>query len=207
MHTIGLTGSIAMGKSTTLGMFADLGCAVFDADQAVHDLYAKGGAAVAAIAARFRGVVKAGVVDRARLSELAVVDPSVLRQLEEIVHPLVHEAEIRFVEHHRAKGTDIVILDIPLLFEAGREEQFDTIVVVSAPAEVQRQRALARPGMSAAKLERILARQLPDSQKRRRADYVVETANGLDAARAQVTEIVANIRAETAKSPGKSGNA
>jgi dephospho-CoA kinase len=190
MIVVGLTGSIAMGKSDTLKMFAELGVPVFDADAEVHALYETGGDAVPAIAAAFPGVVQDGRVDRAILSRIITEDPAKLAQLEAIVHPLVHECQRRFIEAAKLAGAKLVVLDIPLLFETGGEMRVDKIVVVSAPAAEQRRRALARPGMSDEKLARILARQMSDDEKRQRADFVVDTGAGHDRARAQVHAIV-----------------
>jgi dephospho-CoA kinase len=191
MIVVGLTGSIGMGKSTTAAMFADAGAAVFDADQAVAELYAPGGAAVAPLAKAFPGCAdsKTGV-DRAKLSALLQADPVRFEQLEQIVHPLVAQARADFFDKAQAEGRKIVVLDVPLLFETGQADQVDAVVVVSAPAEVQRERVLAREGMDAAKFEAILARQTPDSIKREKADFVIETGQGLDAARAQVDQVV-----------------
>lgn len=193
---IGLTGSIGMGKSETARLFARLGVAVYDSDAAVHRLYEPGGAAVAAIAAAFPGSVNDGRVDRAALSERLAGDEAAFRRLEAIVHPLVAEEQRRFLEQAAGRGDDLVVLDIPLLFETGGQARMDAVVVVSAPGEVQRRRVLERPGMSAEKLDRILSRQTPDAEKRARADYVVETDKGLDQALEQVKKIVAEMRAK-----------
>lgn len=194
MITIGLTGSIGMGKSTTAAMFAEAGVPVYDADAEVHALYAPGGAAVAPIEAAFPGVVKDGAVDRAALGARVLGHPEALRQLETIVHPLVGRSRIGFFQAAEAKGADMVVLDIPLLFETGGEKNVDAVVVVSAPADLQRERVLARPGMTVEKFEAILAKQMQDADKRARADFVVDTGRGLDAAREQVTEIIAIMR-------------
>jgi dephospho-CoA kinase len=188
MFILGLTGSLGMGKSTTAGFFAEAGVPVHDADAVVHRLYE--GEAVAAIEAAFPGTAVAGKVDRARLAARVVDNPAALRQLEAIVHPLVSAAKERFLGEARALGAKVVVLDIPLLFETGGDQKVDAVVVVSAPTEVQRQRVLERPGMTADKLDALLARQTPDSEKRRRADFVVDTSHGFDAARAQVREIL-----------------
>jgi len=193
---VALTGSLAMGKSETARMFAELGCPVFDADLEVHRLYAAGGAAVPAVAALFPAALVDGAIDRARLSALLLADPAALPQLESIVHPLVRDAEARFIEAASAVEQPFVILDIPLLFETGRDSDMDRIVVVSAPAEIQRQRALARPGMTEAKLARLLARQTSDADKRARADFIVETGRGLEDAFDQVRRIVSRLREE-----------
>lgn len=194
MKIVGLTGSIGMGKSTTAQMFADEGVPVYDADAEVHRLYSKGGAAVPVVDAAFPGVAKDGAIDRAALSARVVGDASALKSLEEIVHPLVGESRAGFFEAARAAGADLVILDIPLLYETGGEARVEKVVVVSAPAAVQRARVMQRPGMTAEKLDAILARQTPDADKRRRADYVIDTSGGLDAARAQVRQVIAALR-------------
>ena len=188
MTVLGLTGSIGMGKSTAANFFAEAGVPVHDADAVVHALY--GGEAVPAIAAAFPGTVVNGQVDRAKLGAAVLDDPSALQRLEAIVHPLVSAAKARFLADAQARGAKIVVLDIPLLFETGGEARVDAVVVVSAPVDVQRERVLARPGMTPDKLDALLARQMPDSEKRKRADFVVDTAQGFDAARAQVREIL-----------------
>jgi dephospho-CoA kinase len=188
MFILGLTGSLGMGKSTTAGFFEEAGIPVHDADAVVHRLYE--GEAVAAIEAAFPGTTVGGKVDRVKLATQVLDDPEALRRLETIVHPLVRAAETRFLADAQARGAPIVVLDIPLLFETASQQRVDATVVVSAPGEVQRQRVLARPGMTADKLDVLLARQMPDSEKRRQADFVVDTSRGLDAARAQVKEIL-----------------
>jgi dephospho-CoA kinase len=188
MFILGLTGSLGMGKSTTAGFFAEAGVPVHDADAVVHRLYE--GEAVAAIEAAFPGTTTAGKVDRIKLAARAVDDPRALRRLEAIVHPLVREAKTRFLAEAEKRGAPVVVLDIPLLLETGGHQKVDAVVVVSAPAETQRQRVLARPGMTADKLDALLARQMADSEKRRHADFVVDTSRGFDAARAQVQEIL-----------------
>ncbi len=201
MIVVGLTGSIGMGKSTTARMFADVGAAVFDADAAVHGLYAPGGAAVPLVAELFPSVVSDGTVDRAALGALVRDDSEALKRLEALVHPLVGEARAIFLADAKSEGRAVAVLDVPLLFETGGDRGVDVVVVASAPAAVQRERVLARPGMTEAMFEAICARQTPDAEKRARADYVVETGEGLDAARAQVTrimkELVARATAET----------
>ena len=194
MIILGLTGSIGMGKSTTSTMFQDEGVPVYDADAAVHALYATGGAAVGPVDAAFPGVVVDGAIDRAKLSAAVLGNPEALQILESIVHPLVGAHRIGFFEEARDQGADIVVLDIPLLFETGGHKKVDKVVVVSAPADVQRQRVLARPGMDPAKLEAILARQTPDAEKRERADFVIDTGQGLDHARDQVRDILTRLR-------------
>lgn len=194
MIVLGLTGSIGMGKSTTAAMFQDAGVPVYDADAAVHALYAAGGAAGPLLEAAFPGVTRDGAVDRAALGARVLGDADALRRLEAIVHPLVGHSRAGFFEAATAAGADVMVLDIPLLFETGGERNVDAVVVVSAPAEVQRERVLARPGMTEEKLAAILARQLPDGEKRARADYVIDTGQGLEAARARVTEVLTAVR-------------
>ena len=187
--TLGLTGSIGMGKSTTAQMFRDEGMPVWDADASVHRLYAKGGPAVAPIAQAFPQAVSDGAVDRPALSAILRGDPAAMKRLEAIVHPLVAEDRARFLA-----GTDapLVVLDIPLLFETGAEGWLDATLVVTAPAEVQRDRVLARPGMTEAQLDMILSRQMPDAEKRARADHVIETRT-LDDTRAAVRDLIATL--------------
>jgi dephospho-CoA kinase len=192
MIVLGLTGSIGMGKSTTARMFAEEGALVHDADQAVHALYAEGGAAVAPIAAAFPGVVRDGAVDRQALAAKAAGDPQALRRLEAIVHPLV--AASRDALMAGAGADDVVVLDVPLLFETGGHERVDAVVVVSASPDEQRRRVLGRPGMSEGKLKALLARQTPDAEKRARADFVVDTGRGLEPAREQVRQILRAVR-------------
>lgn len=194
MIILGLTGSIGMGKSTTSAMFEAEGVPVYDSDAAVHALYAPGGAAVAPVEAAFPGVVVDGAIDRTRLSARVVGNPQALKTLETIVHPLVGADRIGFFEKAKAEGKDIVVLDVPLLYETGGDRAVSKVVVVSAPAEVQRQRVLARAGMDEAKLDAILARQLPDAEKRARADFVIDTGQGLDHARQQVRAILHSLR-------------
>jgi dephospho-CoA kinase len=194
MIILGLTGSIGMGKSTTGTMFQAEGVPVYDSDAAVHALYASGGAAVTPVEAAFPGVVVDGAIDRAKLSAAVVGDPEALQKLEAIVHPLVGAHRIGFFEDAQAAGHDIVVLDVPLLYETGGDKKVHKVVVVSAPADVQRARVLARPGMDEAKLDAILARQLPDAEKRARADFVIDTGQGLEAAHQQVRDILAALR-------------
>jgi dephospho-CoA kinase len=191
---IGLTGSIGMGKSTTAAMFREAGIPVYDADAAVHDLYDEGGAAVGPVGAAFPGVVRDGKVDREALREAVLRKPEELKRLNAIVHPLVGRDRVGFFQEAEAEGADMVVLDIPLLFETGGHANVDAVVVVSAPAEMQRERVLARPGMTPERLEAILAQQLADVEKRARAHFVVDTGRGLEPARAQVTEIIAAMR-------------
>ena len=194
MIALGLTGSIGMGKTTTARMFAEEGARVHDADATVHQLYARGGAAVAAIAKVFPDAVKDGAVDRPALAAEIARDPEALQRLEAIVHPLVAAARDAFLDEARQTGAEVVVLDVPLLFETGGHEPPDAVVVVSAPHHAQRQRVLARPGMTAEKLDALIARQVPDADKRARADFVVDTGQGLDHARAQVRQILATVR-------------
>ncbi|TPM26076.1 dephospho-CoA kinase [Mesorhizobium sp. B2-3-4] len=191
MIVLGLTGSIGMGKSTTAKMFAEAGVPVHDSDETVHRLYA--GKAAPLVEAAFPGTTAGGVVDRAKLGARVLGDAAALKQLEAIIHPLVRADADAFLARHRNAGESIAVLDIPLLFETGGRGRVDKIVVVSAPAEIQRQRVLARPGMSEEKLASILAKQVPDAEKRRLADFVVDTGQGLEAARAQVDAIIAEL--------------
>ena len=192
MLVVGLTGSVGMGKSTVLKHLAESGVAVLDADSVVHDLYR--GAAVDPIRELFPEVVTDGVVDRARLSRVLVGDPSGFVKLEAIVHPLVREAQRQFLLRAERAGERIAVLEIPLLYETGGEERVDVIVVVSAPAAIQRERVLARPGMTEDKFETILARQVSDAEKRARADFVVDTGLPLEETFAQINDIVAQLR-------------
>ncbi|CDZ43288.1 dephospho-CoA kinase [Neorhizobium galegae] len=193
MIVIGLTGSIGMGKSTTAKMFAEEGVPVNDADAVVHDLYRTD--AVAPVGEAFPGTVKDGVIDRQELSRQLSGSPEKFPVLEAIVHPLVRRREIDFLAGHREAGTDLVLLDIPLLFEVKGEDRVDVIVVVSCDPQIQRDRVLARPGMTEEKLAMILSRQMPDADKRKRADFLIDTGLGLEAATEQVREIIASLRA------------
>jgi dephospho-CoA kinase len=188
MIVLGLTGSIGMGKSATAKMFAEAGVPVHDSDEAVHRLYA--GKAAPLIEAAFPGVTVAGVVDRTKLGGKVLGDPAALKRLEAIVHPLVRADADAFLERHRAAGAPLAVLDIPLLFETGGRDRVDKVVVVSAAPEIQRERVLARPGMSEDKLAAILARQVPDAEKKRLTDFVIDTSRGFDAARADVASII-----------------
>lgn len=185
---LGLTGSIGMGKSTTAGLFVQRGVPLHDADAAVHRLHR--GRAVAPIEAAFPGTVIDGVVDRARLGAAVLGKPEALRRLEAIIHPLVREEEQAFLARCRREGAGLAIIDVPLLFETGGEGRCDAVLVVTAPTTVQRERVLARPGMSAEKLDAILARQMPDAEKRRRAHFLVDTSRGLVAAGREVGSIL-----------------
>jgi dephospho-CoA kinase len=188
MFVLGLTGSIGMGKSTTARFFAEAGVPVHDADATVHRLYE--GAAVPAIGAAFPGAIVNGRVDRDKLGRDVLGDEAALRKLEAIVHPLVRAEEETFLNNARTAGANIAVLDIPLLFETGGEARVDAVVVVSAPSAVQHARAFERAGMTEAKLAAILAKQMPDEEKRRRADFVVDTSKGFESARAQVDAIL-----------------
>ncbi len=194
MLLIGLTGSIGMGKSETAKMFAAEGVPVYDADAEVHKLYAVGGAAVAPLEEAFPGVVKDGAVDRTLLSKQVIGNPDALKKLESIVHPLVGQANRAFLENAAKDGAEMVLLDIPLLFETGGRERVDVIVVVSAPYELQRERVLARPDMTEEKFDEIVAKQVSDADKRAGADYIVESDKGLHHARAQVRDIIADLK-------------
>jgi dephospho-CoA kinase len=187
---VGLTGSIGMGKSTTAAMFRDEGVPVWDADAAVHDVYARGGGGVGQVEAAFPGAAVDGAIDRRRLSARVKDDPEALRRLEAIVHPLVAAHRTAFVDDARARGAEVVVLDVPLLFETGAAALCDVVVVVTAPGRVQRERVLARPGMDEAKFAALLERQTPDADKRARADWVIDTSLGLDHAREEVRRIL-----------------
>jgi dephospho-CoA kinase len=186
---IALTGSIGMGKSTVARMFERAGVPVFDADAVVRQLQAPGGALVEEIGARFPGTVHDGMLDREALAARVLDQPPQLQLLEDIVHPAVQAARQEFVRQH--EGARAILFEIPLLFETGAAKEFDKIIVVSAPADVQRSRVLERSGMTGAKFEAILARQMPDDEKRRRADFVVETGGDLSTTEAQVRDILA----------------
>jgi dephospho-CoA kinase len=195
MIIVGLTGSVGMGKSSTAAMFAEAGAPVYDADEEVRRLYSPGGAAVDRVEAAFPGVVVDGAIDRGRLGERVLGDPVALAKLNAIVHPLMGGARDAFFRRAREAKADIVVLDIPLLFETGGERNVDKVVVVSAPAEMQRARVLGRPGMTEAKFGAILAAQIPDAEKRARADFVVDTSRDFDHARRQVKAILDALRA------------
>ena len=201
MIVLGLTGSIGMGKTTTARMFADEGALVWNADEAVHRLYAPGGAAVGPVGEAFPGSVVDGAVDRGRLAAALGKDESAFRRLEAIVHPLVVRGRLEDLAEAERRGVKLAVLDIPLLFETGSEAAADAVVVVTADPEVQAQRVLSRPGMTRERLEAILARQMPDAEKRRRADFVVDTGQGMEAARAQVREIVGTVLSPDWKAP------
>ena len=197
MFILGLTGSLGMGKSTTAKFFAEEGVPVHDADAVVHRLYE--GEAVAPIEAAFPGSTRGGKVDRAKLGERVLGDPAALKKLEAIVHPLVAAARERFLGEAARSGAEVAVLDIPLLYETGGEARCDAVVVVTAPAEMQRARVFERPGMSEEKLAALTAKQLPDAEKRARADFIVDSGQGFAAARRQVREILAQV----AKMPPK----
>jgi len=196
---VGLTGSIGMGKSATAAVFADLGVPVWDADAAVHRLYRPGGAGVEPIRALAPDAATAQGVDRAALRAAILADPTLLARIEAAIHPLVAADRDAFLAQARAGGAALAVCDIPLLFETGADAWLDKVVVVSAPAEIQRARVLGRPGMTEETLDAILARQLPDAEKRARADYVVDTGGPKDHARAQVAAILAGLEQFRAK--------
>ena len=191
MIVLGLTGSIGTGKSTTAAMFRDLGVPVHDADATVHDLYRT--EAVAPVAAHFPEALVEGAIDRKALSAALARAPDRFRELEAIIHPLVRARETGFLDAERKKGSPLVLLDIPLLYETGGETRVDKVVVVTCDPAVQRERVLARPGMTEEKFALILSRQMADAEKRRRADFIIDTGRGLEAAREQVEEIIAKL--------------
>ncbi|MBV9569703.1 MAG: dephospho-CoA kinase [Alphaproteobacteria bacterium] len=199
---LGLTGSIGMGKTETAKLFAKLGVPVHDADAAVHKLYERGGSLVDEISRAFPGTVRDGKVDRAALAMEIGTSAEKLKRLEQIVHPLVAQEQRAFIEKAAQTGAEIVVLDVPLLYETGGHTRMDTVVVVSAPREIQRARVLSRPGMTPEKLDRLLARQMPDAEKRAQAHFVVETDKGLDHAFVQVKEIVAALRERRRRETG-----
>jgi dephospho-CoA kinase len=188
MIVLGLTGSIGMGKSTTAKLFAEAGVPVYDADAAVHRLYE--GEAAPAIEAAFPGTTGDGKVDRVRLSARVVHDPAAMKKLEGIVHPMLGASRQEFLQDAERSGAPVAVIDIPLLFETGGEKRFDAVVVVTTSQELQRERILSRPNMSEEKLQAILARQVPDAEKRRRAHFVVDTSHGLDPVRARIRDIL-----------------
>jgi dephospho-CoA kinase len=191
MLILGLTGSIGMGKSTTAKLFAEAGVPVYDADAAVHQLYE--GEAAPAIEAAFPGTTTDGKVDRPKLSARVVGDAAAMKQLEAIVHPMLGASRNKFFADAEAKKAPVVLLDIPLLFETGGEKRVDAVVVVTTSPELQRERVLARGTMDEAKLDAIIAKQTPDAEKRKRADFVVDTSHGLDPVRAQIKHILAEV--------------
>ena len=188
MIILGLTGSIGMGKSTTAKLFAEAGVPVYDADATVHMLYE--GEAVPVIEAAFPGTTAEGKVDRARLSARVVHDPAAIKQLEQIVHPMLGASRQKFLQEAEQSGAPVAVVDVPLLFETGGEKRVDAVVVVTTTPEIQRQRVLARDNMTGEMLDAILARQLPDAEKRKRADFVVDTSHGLDPVRARIRDIL-----------------
>lgn len=191
MLVLGLTGSIGMGKSTTAKLFEEAGVPVYDADASVHKLYE--GEAVPFIEAAFPGTTAGGKVDRAKLSERVVHDPVAMKQLEQIVHPMLSAGRQEFFADAEQAGSPVVVVDVPLLFETGGEKRVDAVVVVTTSPELQRERVLARGTMDAAKLDSIIARQMPDAEKRKRADFVVDTSHGLDPVRSQIKDILAAV--------------
>jgi dephospho-CoA kinase len=191
MFILGLTGSLGMGKSTTAKFFAEEGVPVHDADAAVHRLYA--GEAAPLIEQAFPGTTVGGKVDREKLGKAVLGNEAAIRKLEQIIHPLVRTDEQRFLREAAQSGAKVAVLDIPLLFETGGDKRCDAVVVVSAPADVQRARAFERPGMTEAKFQALLAKQTPDAEKRAQADFVVDSGKGFDVARAQVREILARV--------------
>ncbi|WP_217577001.1 dephospho-CoA kinase [Mesorhizobium sp. GbtcB19] len=199
MIVLGLTGSIGMGKSATAKMFAEAGVAVHDSDETVHRLYS--GKAAPLVEAAFPGTTEAGVVDRVKLGQHVLADPAALKKLEAIVHPLVRADADAFLEKHRAAGAPVAVLDIPLLFETGGRNRVDKVVVVTASPEIQRTRVLARPGMSEEKFLSILAKQVPDAEKRRQADFIIDTGHGFEAAREAVEMIIAELAGDKPAKP------
>ncbi|MBR0871691.1 dephospho-CoA kinase [Bradyrhizobium tropiciagri] len=191
MLILGLTGSIGMGKSTTAKLFVEAGVPLYDADAEVHRLYE--GEAAPAIEAAFPGTTVRGKVDRARLSARVVQDAAAMKQLEGIVHPMLGASRQKFFADAEAAGAPVVVLDIPLLFETGGEKRVDAVVVVTTSPELQRERVLARGTMDAAKLDAIIAKQMPDAEKRKRADFIVDTSHGLDPVRARIRDILAEV--------------
>ena len=192
MLKIGLTGSIGMGKSTTAKLFAEAGLPVNDADAVVHDLY--NGEAAPLVDAAFPGSMKDGTVDRRELARQLGLQPDDFTKLERIVHPLVRKQEAAFIAREGQRGSSMIVLDIPLLFETGAEARVDVTVVVSCDPQIQRQRVLARPGMTEEKFNMIMSRQTPDEKKRLKADYVIDTGHGIDLARARVADIIADLK-------------
>ena len=188
MLILGLTGSIGMGKSTTAKLFTEAGVPVYDADATVHRIYE--GEAAPAIEAAFPGTTVNGRVDRARLSERVMHDPAAIRRLEQIVHPMLRSHHQKFLEEAEKSGAPVAVMDVPLLYETGGETRVDAVVVVTTSPEVQRERILARENMTGEKLDAILARQLPDAEKRMRADFVVDTSHGLDPVRSRIRDIL-----------------
>jgi dephospho-CoA kinase len=191
MRVLGLTGSIGMGKSTTAKLFAEAGVPVYDADATVHQIYE--GEAVPFVEAAFSGTTADGKVDRARLSARVVGDPEAIRRLEQIVHPMLRAYHQKFLDEAERAGAAVAVVDIPLLFETGGDKRVDAVVVVTTSPEIQRERILARGTMTSEALDAILARQMPDAEKRKRADFVVDTSHGLDPVRARIQDILDQI--------------
>jgi dephospho-CoA kinase len=191
MLILGLTGSIGMGKSTTAKLFAEAGVPVYDADAAVHKIYE--GEAAPAIEAAFPGTTAGGKVDRVKLSAQVLHNPAAIKQLEQIVHPMLGASRQKFLDDAERSGAPVAVVDVPLLFETGGEKRVDAVVVVTTSPEAQRERILARDNMTGEKLDAILARQLPDAEKRKRADFVVDTSHGLDPVRARIRDILAEV--------------
>jgi dephospho-CoA kinase len=191
MLILGLTGSIGMGKSTTAKLFEEAGVPVYDADAAVHQLYE--GEAAPAIEAAFPGTTENGKVDRAKLSARVLHDPAAIRQLEQIVHPMLGASRQKFFADAEASGVPVAVVDVPLLFETGGEKRVDAVVVVTTSPKIQRERVLTRGTMDEERLDAILARQMPDAEKRKRADFVVDTSDGLDPVRARIRDILAEV--------------
>jgi dephospho-CoA kinase len=197
MIVLGLTGSIGMGKSTTAKMFSDFGVPVHDSDEAVHRLYR--GKAAPLVEAAFPGTTAGGMVDRSKLAQRVLSDPAALKRLEALVHPLVRADATAFLKRHHAAGAPLAVVDIPLLFETGGQERVDQVVVVTAEPEVQRDRVLSRPGMTKEKFLNILAKQVPDEEKRRQADFVIDTGLGMEAARQAVADIIEELTGKRPK--------
>ncbi|TGQ07800.1 MULTISPECIES: dephospho-CoA kinase [unclassified Mesorhizobium] len=200
MIVLGLTGSIGMGKSATAKMFAEAGVPVHDSDETVHRLYS--GKAAPLVEAAFPGTTEAGRVDRVKLAGKVLGDPAALKKLESIIHPLVRADADAFLAKYRAADAPVAVLDIPLLFETGGRNRVDKVVVVTASPEIQRERVLARPGMSEEKFLSILAKQVPDAEKRRQADFIIDTGHGFEAARKAVDAIIAELSGEKSGETG-----
>jgi len=197
MILLGLTGSIGMGKSTTAKIFSEYGVPVHDSDEAVHRLYR--GKAAPLVEAAFPGTTRDGIVDRSKLAEKVLGDPVALRRLEEIVHPLIRADATAYLKPHHAAGAPLAVLDIPLLYETDGRDRVDLVLVVSAPYEVQRERVLARPGMTEEKFQKILAKQVPDEEKRALADFVIDTSPGMESVREAVADIIEKLTGKRPK--------
>jgi len=200
MIVLGLTGSIGMGKSATAKLFVEAGVPVHDSDETVHRLYS--GKAAPLVEAAFPGTTQAGVVDRVKLAGMVLADPAALKKLEAIIHPLVRADAEAFLAKHRAAGAPLAVLDIPLLFETGGRSRVDKVVVVTASPDIQRERVLARPGMSEEQFSSILAKQVPDAEKRRKADFIIDTGNGFDAARKAVEAVIGELTGDKSGQDG-----